>query len=360
MDDPALSTLLLPFESGELAWPERGPVPFLRARMGTALASGPLAERARATLACRQSWRPDVERLEAAGYAVAADAPEEEPGGAPLVLLLAPRQRLEARALLARAVAAAAPGGLVVVALANLEGARSLEGDLAALIGPPESRSKHKCRVFWGRVEAARLDAALAAEWAALDRPRPEAESGLLTRPGLFAWDRVDAGSALLAAQLPAALAGRAADLGAGVGYLSAALLRRCPGLESLDLYEAEKRALDLARQNLAGRQASVALDFLWHDVTRGLPRRYDTIVSNPPFHRGRQARSDLGQAFIAAAAAALAPGGSFWLVANRHLPYETALREGFAELRTAADEGGYKVIEARAARAGSTGRRRS
>ena len=39
MDDPALATLLLPFENGDLAWPERGPVPFLRA-------DGTLVERA--------------------------------------------------------------------------------------------------------------------------------------------------------------------------------------------------------------------------------------------------------------------------------------------------------------------------
>ncbi|KAG0921461.1 hypothetical protein G6F32_015094 [Rhizopus arrhizus] len=63
----------------------------------------------------------------------------------------------------------------------------------------------------------------------------------------VFAWDRIDPASALLAEHLPADLAGRAAALGAGYGYLSRELLERCPKITALDLYEAEQRALALA-----------------------------------------------------------------------------------------------------------------
>jgi 16S rRNA (guanine1207-N2)-methyltransferase len=42
-----------------------------------------------------------------------------------------------------------------------------------------------------------------------------------------------------------------------------------------------------------------------------------------------------------------LAPGGRLWLVANRHLPYEQALSQGFASLRQVALQDGFKVIEA-------------
>ena len=57
--------------------------------------------------------------------------------------------------------------------------------------------------------------------------------------------------------------------------------------------------------------------------------------------------RTRIGRAFIAAAAAALKPGGRLWLVANRHLPYEQALARGFGEVRKLADAGGFKVIHA-------------
>ena len=94
--------------------------------------------------------------------------------------------------------------------------------------------------------------------------------------------------------------------------------------------------------------KSSARLDFRWHDVTGGLPDRYDFIVSNPPFHtQSRADRPDIGQRFITAAAAALKPGGRLWLVANRHLPYEQTLNDQFGEVRVAGERDGFKVIAA-------------
>jgi 16S rRNA (guanine1207-N2)-methyltransferase len=202
--------------------------------------------------------------------------------------------------------------------------------------------------VFWARAGQAGGDPALAAQWRALDAPRLVAGGRFLSRPGVFAWDRIDAASALLARHLPTDLRGRAADLGAGYGYLSAELLERNPGIAALDAFEADARALAMARHNLAVFTPRVALGFHWHDVAAGLPDSYDAVVTNPPFHApdGRE-RPDIGRAFIAAAAAALRPGGRLWLVANRHLPYEQALGGGFGEARMVAQEGGFKVVEA-------------
>ena len=89
-----------------------------------------------------------------------------------------------------------------------------------------------------------------------------------------------------------------------------------------------------------------------WHDATCGLPQRYDTIVSNPPFHQGRADLPELGRAFITSAADALVPDGRLLLVANRHLPYEAHLGQRFGIVRTLATQDGFKVIEATGVRA--------
>lgn len=334
--DPAADVLLLPLQQGLLAWPEPGRTVFLRARAGAALGQA----RAHAPV-CEQGFKPWADALAHDRWQVV----DEASGHFPLVMLLAPRQRSESRALLARAVSLASGGGRVLACAANKEGARAMQDDLSQLAGPVQVLSKHHCRAAWTAPLAGPVDQALHAQWLALDEARPILDGRFHSRPGLFAWDRIDAGSALLARHLPKALAGRGADLGAGWGYLASEVLAQCPGVGALDLFEAEARALDLARRNLA--QARVPVAFHWHDVATGVPGTYDFIVSNPPFHQGRADLPGLGQAFIAAAAAALRPGGRLLLVANRHLPYEATLAQGFAQVHCLAEAQGFKVIDA-------------
>jgi 16S rRNA (guanine1207-N2)-methyltransferase len=346
--EAALDALFHAFSSEAVALPSDGRVLFLRARDGRWWNG-----QSRAGWVFEQSFKPFAEALERSGLSVSEPASDEKFS---LVLVLPPRQRDEARALFARAIRHATPGGIVLAAIANSEGARSGESDLQRLAGTQQVLSKHKCRVFWTAPIEAQVDQTLLAEWTTLDEPRSIANGRFISRPGLFAWDRVDTASALLAGQLPGSLSGRVADLGAGYGYLSAEVVKRCAGVTAIDLYEAEARALEPARVNMAKAVSecahSVAVDVIWHDVTRGLPQRYDVIVSNPPFHQGRADQPELGQAFIASAAKALNPGGSLWLVANRHLPYEAMLSTRFAQVRTLIVQNGFKVIEASGARA--------
>lgn len=348
MDDPALQALFLPFLDGTLIPPAR--LAFLRARNGQGLQQF-RSVFGRVAIVAEQSFRPFADALPLDVEAIAlTDARFDA------VLMLPPRQRGEARALLAHALELASPGALVVASVANSEGARAIESDFERLAGTPATMSKHKCRVFWRRHEPAQVDATLARQWQDEAAPQTIADGRFLSRPGLFAWDRIDAASALLAAQLPADLAGRGADLGAGYGYLASEVLARCARVDALDLFEAEARALELARLNLdriaATREQPVALHYFWHDVTRGLPHRYDFIVTNPPFHQGRADEPELGRRFIRAAAQALTPQGRLLLVANRHLPYEQTMKESFAQTQVLADAQGFKVIAAREPRA--------
>lgn len=337
--DPALDTLLLPITAGEVAWPTAGRVLFLRARAGAALQG-----LARASLVCEQSFKPEADALARAGFSAVAHVGESFP----LVLLLPPRSRDETRLLFAHALQRASEGATVIACVANNQGARSAEADLAALAGPVISLSKHKCRVFRVCKHAATLDANLMAAWRALDAPHAIAGGSLLSRVGVFSADAIDPASHLLAEHLPGDLAGRAADLGAGCGYLALELVTRNPGITAVDLYEAESRALEVARLNLQRLPRPLDVAFHWHDVSTGLPACYDVIVSNPPFHQGRADAPDLGRAFIISAARALNRGGRLWLVANRHLPYEQVLAEHFAQQRLVVVRDGFKVIEAR------------
>ena len=164
----------------------------------------------------------------------------------------------------------------------------------------------------------------------------------LWSQPGVFSWDRIDPGSALLASSLPP-LAGRGADFGCGLGYLARTVLAS-PGVSRLSLIDIDRRAVEAARHNVDDTRA----ELLWADIRRAELGDLDFVVMNPPFHDGGGEDRALGQAFIQRAAAALRKDGVLWLVANRHLPYEAVLKDAFARVTSNAEQGGYKVFEAR------------
>jgi 16S rRNA (guanine1207-N2)-methyltransferase len=237
----------------------------------------------------------------------------------------------------------------MLLAAANTLGAGSLERRCAELMGQVESFSKHKCRVVQAIKRTADLNTGLLRAWKAGGEMRRNPATDLYTRPGLFSWKQPDAGSTWLADFLPADLAGRGADLGAGYGFLSRAALAGSSGITELHLFEAEQKALEAARLNLAEGGRRCAMHFHWADVTTGLDiGGLDFVLMNPPFHAGRGALPALGQAFVRAAMQALRPGGRLFLVANRHLPYEAEIQSHAGDILTSEQARGFKRIVAR------------
>lgn len=330
MDDPALQALLIPLHEGAIAGAD---AVFLNAR-------APAGNWPGAPPACVQTFKPWVDALDRHGDAVVVEPPAATRPS--LVLLLPPRQRAWSRALLAQAVAMLAPGGTLLLSAANDEGAKSHESDLAKLAGAaPRVLSKHKCRVAWARIDAPDME--LAATWTRGGEPWRR-DDGLWTQAGVFSADAVDPASALLMRHLPADLSGSVADFGAGIGVLSRHVARHCQQARRLDLYEADHRALQLARRNLD--DATVDARFHWHDIATGVAERFDAVVMNPPFHlTGKRGIPELGQRFIDVAADALQRRGALWMVANAHLPYEEVLARRFACVDAVAKHAGFKVL---------------
>lgn len=291
---------------------------------------------------CLQTSKPLADELERQGYRVVAE-PE---GLITRAIVFATKHREEVLYHLALAAERLAEGGELLVVAANTLGAPSLERRCAELMGGVESYSKHKCKVLRSVKRTAEIDAGRLAQWREAGTLRRIPATGCFACPGLFSWKSLDAGSLLLGARLPADLQGRGADLGAGYGYLSHAALERAPGIVELHLFEAERKALEAARLNLAESRTSARVEFHWADVTAGLGcAGLDFVIMNPPFHAGRGAVPALGRAFVRAALLALRPGGRLLMVANRHLPYEGEIQQLSGVIDSALQEQGYKII---------------
>ncbi len=333
-ENPAFNALWHTFLTGAITWSEHAL--FLRARSGFIPAQIDADH-----IDCLQSFKPFADELVRGGLRVIVSVEKKYP----TVLLLPPPQRDETRALFALALESVEDDGLVVVSMQNDAGAKSGESDLRKLAPEVQSLSKNKCRVFWAKKR--NIDQELMQNWLALDRPHLIESTGLISRPGVFAWDRIDIASKLLSEHLPVDLSGYGADLGAGNGYLTHFVLSQWESVKSMDIYEAEARSLECARLNLAPFETRVGLRYLWRDVTAGIEGPYDFIISNPPFHLGREEARALGQSFIEVAAKSIKPNARFYMVANRHLPYEASLEKHFSKFSVLAMHDGFKVFEA-------------
>lgn len=283
---------------------------------------------------------PPSEAVQTSPLIPGSAALEELPdGSAEAATVLAPPGALERRHVLAQALRVLRPGGRLDVMAPKDRGGARLAKELAAFGVASEvlSKAHHK------RCLAVRPEQLVGIEDAIVDTgPRFDEALGAWTWPGVFAWDRIDPGTALLAEHLPP-LKGAGADLGAGWGALATVVLRS-PAVTGLRLIELDRRAVEAARRNVEDPRAGLE----WADV-RALSDTgdLDFVVSNPPFHEGGLEDRRLGQGFVRKAAGLLRKGGVAWFVANRHLPYEAELTAAFARLRQVADQGGYKVLEA-------------
>ncbi len=288
-------------------------------------------------IVAEQSFRPEFLRLQHKGWEV---TPRLQSGRFEQGLMLLTKHKEENFANVARGWALLADGGRLVCAGANDDGAASLEKHVAKALRVDETLSKFHCRVFW----LTKGERAPPAYWHGLAGLQPVSDSSWQSTPGIFAWDRIDDGSALLATHLPDDLEGHVADFGCGWGYLSREALGRSPGVQHIDLIDAEHLALDAARANIADPRAS----YHWLDLsTEAAPHTYDAVICNPPFHTGRASTPALGQQVIEATARALRSGGRFYMVANRGLPYEPLLRANFSSFETLADNNKFRVTRA-------------
>lgn len=315
--------LRLALDSGALQFAQEGRIAVIGGMRGDDLSDLP-----KDRVQIVQRHYPDHLHFSDQGFEVVTEI------GGPYVAALVrlPRAKAEARAVMAAALAVT--DGPMIVDGQKTDGVDSYLKDIRRRGEVGEVISKAHGKLFV--VEKADLS-----EWAAV-------ETGLIegrfrTGAGVFSADGIDPGSRALAEVLPPRLKGRVVDLGAGWGYLSDAVLER-EGVVSVELVEADHAALEAARENITDARAS----FHWADALTYRPRAaVDHVVMNPPFHQGRAADPRLGQDFIRAAAGMLEPKGQLWLVANRHLPYESVLEDTFRSVQPLAQTPSFKLFHA-------------
>ncbi|MGV3551549.1 class I SAM-dependent methyltransferase [Rhizobium sp.] len=334
----AVKTLFHPFETGTLVAPSADMrVLFLGAETGFRKPEGFEAE-----MEAVQGFRPLYNALHKQGI----DAqPEISGSDFDMALILMTRHRGENENFVAEALARTKPGAVIVVAGAKEDGVQSLRKRLNGFGVETEHLAKYHAQAMWlwRPEDASTLIDRLRAPSAAVD-------ARFLTSPGMFSHGEVDAGSQFLSRYLPKDYRKHVADFGAGWGYLTVEMAAQSPGIEGIDLYEADYAALQAARKNVDRLCPKLETRYHWLDLAREeVKARYDLVIMNPPFHEGgHAAEPGLGQALIRKASDVLRGGGELLLVANRGLPYEPILKELFRSSGETARNARYKVLWAK------------
>lgn len=246
------------------------------------------------------------------------------------------------------------PGGQLLLAGYKNEGTKTYIEKIAKLFGSGKNIVKN------GPVYSAELskyteyDAAELLDDSDYRQPRPIAlDSGLqlLSKPGLFGWNKVDAGSTLLIEQLkqlspPAKPFNSCMDLGCGYGYLTiaAASLDNCQGINQWLLTDNNAAALQLAQQNLLNNQLTG--EVIAADAGKSIRAKVDLLLCNPPFHQGFGIDGDLTDKFLLSAKQLLAPQGIALFVVNQFIPLERKAAPLFGQITPIIDNGSFKVIQ--------------
>lgn len=292
------------------------------------------------------SQRLDVVRaLEAAGARVRFDD-FAIAGQAPAVVARVAKDKALTHHLINLAAAVLPEGGECTLAGLKNEGAKTYTAKAEQVIGPAIDREVAGNGL---RLAVLRRDTRIVATLDDKDyaRLRPVAEADgfvFWSKPGVFGWDSVDAGSALLAHSLAehGGLRGQVVDLGCGYGYLTAQAVRL--GAERVTATDNNAAAIDACTRTVAENRlpADVLADDCGADLPAGMA---DWVVCNPPFHRGFATDDGLTDRFLRAAQRILKPRGTAVFVVNRFIPLGTAAAKAFAQVDTWHDDGRFRVI---------------
>lgn len=163
--------------------------------------------------------------------------------------------------------------------------------------------------------------------------------------PGVFGENRLDTGTTLLLEHMPANITGTVLDFGCGSGVISAWLCanRTITQLLAVDL---STLATTAATHTLAScnTEHEVRLSDGFHQVDE----RFDWIITNPPFHQGKNTDYRITTTFIQSLKQHLRPGGRVVMVANNFLPWPTLLQGEFKHVETIVKNNRYTVTIAR------------
>lgn len=224
------------------------------------------------------------------------------------------------------------------------EGIRSATKPMEAAIGPVvTARTKRHGRVLLARKRAGEATpAVLDAHAVRFDVPFGPTTLKCVSYPETFAHGRLDEGTQRLLAWLEHAPRGKKIlDLGCGAGIIGLALATRDNAKATLVDASVSAALSAEATMRASGVEGATVMLADADAAPRG---PFDLVITNPPFHEGREQDRGIARRFAAVAASRLVGTGRFIAVANRHLGYRDDLALHFRKVDVAWEDERYRI----------------
>lgn len=269
--------------------------------------------------------------------------PSKEFGVFQHVVVFQPREKRLLREILAGLEPFLRAGAMVWLVGENRAGIKSCSSLMKEQFGNVSRRgSGRHCKVFSSHFLEHR-DTAPEIDEREIEVSFAGNEYTFFSRPGVFSFEELDPGTRVMLDCLEhQPVQGEILDFGCGCGVIGLCLAGES-AKNTVDLIDINAQALEIAEMNSeAFPNANVFPSAGFSRVTK----RYQVIVSNPPFHAGVTVSMEASRQLVHSAPRFLVPGGELRIVANRHLPYANWMKEVFSKVTILAATKHYQVLQ--------------
>jgi len=178
------------------------------------------------------------------------------------------------------------------------------------------------------------------------EQPRLQPEIGLtlFDTPNVFAAGKLDQGSRFFLQHFPnLSDIEQAIDLGCGNGILGLNALQKNPQLQ-VNFVDESCHAIHSARCAAEAMSKQIpVIDrafFQQNHCLQGFENNsVDAVLCNPPFHQQQAVGIQIARQMFRDSARVLKPGGSLYIIGNRHLGYHIELKKYFQKVHTLASD---------------------
>jgi 23S rRNA (guanine1835-N2)-methyltransferase len=170
----------------------------------------------------------------------------------------------------------------------------------------------------------------------------------LVNYPNLFAFGRLDPGTAFLLSNFPyVASRKKVIDLGCGDGVIAMKAASKWPEAEILCVEESYL-AIKSAKESFSMSSLSNKVEFRVTDILNGIElSSADLILCNPPFHDNLSLSTATALEMFRQSAEVLKEGGELFVIANKHLGYEKHLGKMFSKAQIIKSNKKFSIIRA-------------